>query len=623
MWRLESLEVTGGFLPGLKINFPPGLTCIIGPRGSGKSTLAEFIRYVIRGQADISKARSELLHANLGSTGLIRASTSSADSQSYVITRGYKQQAFITTGDGRQITSIDLERGTFLPLDAYNSQEMEAIADEELGEKRRALLDQLCAQDLQQVLLSMGERKRTLEGNADSIRAQEAKISDITEQIEELGDIRARLTALGPATADPRAAEYAVATKQRQTNIREQQTLQSLLSGVLGAADDLRALIDGFEKHSAVESFDESENTSIIQGLLEDIGAASRTVKQQSQSILQTFDEAAAAIDAAQRKLKVEHDRQLANLATLSEINHAASEAVRERALLEEKAAMLDSLERQKRDTTVELNYLIEARKKSKADYLEGRAHISKLREDVANTLQHEAGNKIRIRVIRNADDMAYRQQLLEALKGARVRNHDDILNALLTLRPEELSQILVANDLENFEEQMHFGAERSGRILESLRFNVDPWKVETVSIDDRILIELNVGTSAEPIFKDAADLSRGQKCTALLPLLLAQRDTPIIIDQPEDNLDNHFIFETIVEAISRLKSERQMILITHNANIPVLADADLILVMNSDGKVGYVERSGTVDECRTEIIDLLEGGRKAFELRASRYGRN
>ena len=125
---------------------------------------------------------------------------------------------------------------------------------------------------------------------------------------------------------------------------------------------------------------------------------------------MQTFDEAAAAIDAAQRKLKVEHDRQLANLATLSEINHAASEAVRERALLEEKAAMLDSLERQKRDTTVELNYLIEARKKSKADYLEGRAHISKLREDVANTLQHEAGNKM-IRVIRNADDMAYRGQ--------------------------------------------------------------------------------------------------------------------------------------------------------------------------------------------------------------------
>jgi exosome complex RNA-binding protein Rrp42 (RNase PH superfamily) len=64
------------------------------------------------------------------------------------------------------------------------------------------------------------------------------------------------------------------------------------------------------------------------------------------------------------------------------------------------------------------------------------------------------------------------------------------------------------------------------------------------------------------------------------------------------------------------------MIFITHNANIPVLADAELVIVMNSDGKIGYVEKSGSVDECRDEIVDLLEGGREAFELRRERYAR-
>jgi ABC-type cobalamin/Fe3+-siderophores transport system ATPase subunit len=73
------------------------------------------------------------------------------------------------------------------------------------------------------------------------------------------------------------------------------------------------------------------------------------------------------------------------------------------------------------------------------------------------------------------------------------------------------------------------------------------------------------------PNFKDASDLSRGQKCTALLPIFLARRDNPLIIDQPEDNLDNHFIFETVVNAVQRMKRRRQMIFITHNANIPVL----------------------------------------------------
>jgi hypothetical protein len=62
------------------------------------------------------------------------------------------------------------------------------------------------------------------------------------------------------------------------------------------------------------------------------------------------------------------------------------------------------------------------------------------------------------------------------------------------------------------------------------------------------------------------------------------------------------------------------MIFITHNANIPVLAEAELVLVMSSDGRVGAIEKLGTVDECREQIIELLEGGREAFELRSRRY---
>ncbi len=93
-----------------------------------------------------------------------------------------------------------------------------------------------------------------------------------------------------------------------------------------------------------------------------------------------------------------------------------------------------------------------------------------------------------------------------------------------------------------------------------------------------------------------------------------------MLIDQPEDNLDNHFIYETVVDSILRLKSRRQMIFITHNANIPVLGEAELVVVMNSDGQRGFVEKAGSVDECRNEIIDLLEGGEEAFELRRKRY---
>jgi ABC-type glutathione transport system ATPase component len=255
-----------------------------------------------------------------------------------------------------------------------------------------------------------------------------------------------------------------------------------------------------------------------------------------------------------------------------------------------------------------------------KASFLLEREQVSSLRDSVARELQRETGAKIRIGVRRNADDLAYRTTLIEGLRGARVRNHEEILESLLQLRPEQLAQLIQADDASGLDDACGFGPDRATKIMDAFRANVDPLELEVVDIEDQVRIELNVATGAEPLFKDASELSRGQKCTALLPLLLARRDSPLIIDQPEDNLDNHFIYETVVDAVQRLKRQRQMIFITHNANIPVLADADLVVVLNSDGRIGYLEKSGSVDDCRDEIIDLLEGGKQAFELRRKRY---
>ena len=290
------------------------------------------------------------------------------------------------------------------------------------------------------------------------------------------------------------------------------------------------------------------------------------------------------------------------------------------RAALEQQVAKLQALEEQRLELSAELKTLLEQRKSLKTAHILTRDQISAIREEVASELQREAGERVRIRVMRNADHLAYQNMLVDGLRGARVRNHDEIVATLMQLRPEQLAQLIQTNDCDAFEELTAFGRERSRKILDAFRETVDPLVLEVTAIEDRIGIELDVSSTGQPNFKDASDISRGQKCTALLPILLARRDSPLIIDQPEDNLDNHFIFETVVNAVQRLKRRRQMIFITHNANIPVLAEADLVLVMNSDGRVGVVEKSGTVDECREQIIDLLEGGREAFELRSKRY---
>jgi len=120
--------------------------------------------------------------------------------------------------------------------------------------------------------------------------------------------------------------------------------------------------------------------------------------------------------------------------------------------------------------------------------------------------------------------------------------------------------------------------------------------------------------------YKDSLTLSTGQKCTAILPILLMDSENPLLVDQPEDNLDNRFIFETVVGSIRRIKRCRQLLFVTHNPNIPVLADAERVFVLDSNGSAATKANEGSVDQCKPDIITLLEGGEEAFKRRKERY---
>jgi energy-coupling factor transporter ATP-binding protein EcfA2 len=620
MWLVEKIEISGGFLPGLNVIIPQGLTCIIGPRGSGKSTLAEALRFAVCGMSSAPKQCIDLIQANLAGGALITISALAEGTNRYTIKRGLKQQPVLLTSDGRTINNVDIDRGTFLPLDAYSSPEIEAIADEVLGQKRRNLLDELRNEQMRTIHLSLAESARTLEANADRIRTAQRTIQDLTEQTEELGDVRARLSAVSPSDGEP-TADFVRLSRQQQLNQRE--------IAKLDAADrDFRTLdrsLDQLRKDAQLAfkprlAEEQSANVDILRRYDDLLAASLGTVEKHVSVISGLIGEAQNTVAEARQSIVLAHTSHASELAKLAAINQAASEQARVRATLEQQVARLQAIEEQRSELNVELKRLLEQRKSLKTNHILMRDQISTMREEVASDLQREAGKRVRIRIMRNADYLAYQEMLVDALRGARVRNHEEIITTLMQLRPEQLAQLIPDNDLESFEELTAFGTERSRKIMDAFRESVDPLALEVIAIEDRIAIELNVSSAGKANFKDASDLSRGQKCTALLPILLARRDSPLIIDQPEDNLDNHFIYETVVNAVQRLKKRRQMIFITHNANIPVLAEADLVLVMNSDGRIGAVEKSGTVDECREQIIELLEGGRKAFELRSKRY---
>ena len=621
MWLVEKIEISGGFLPALSVTIPRGLTCIIGPRGSGKSTLAEALRFAVRGTSSAPKHCVDLIQANLAGGALVTITALAEGSKRYTIKRSLKHQPVLLASEGRPIDTVDLDRGTFLPLDAYSSLEIEAIADEVLGQARRNLLDDLRSEQMRNIHLSLSESTRALDANADRVRAAQRTIQSLTEQIEELGDVRARLSALAPSDRKP-TADFVRVSRQQQFNQREIAKLDVAdrdLKKLSQTLDQLRTEAQHAFKARLVE--EQSANADILRRYDDLLATSLGTVEGHVSAISDQIRRAQTTVAEARQSITPAQASHASELARLTALNQAASEHARERATLEHQVAKLQGLEEQRLELKAELNTLLERRRSLKGTHILTRDEIATLREEVASELQREAGDQLRIRIMRNADHLAYQQMLVDGLRGARVRSHEEIITKLMQFRPEQLAQLIQTNDFDSFEELTGFGIERSRKIMDAFRESIDPLALEVIAIEDRVGIELNVSSAGPPKFRDASDLSRGQKCTALLPILLARRDSPLIIDQPEDNLDNHFIFETVVNAVQRLKIRRQMIFITHNANIPVLAEADLVLVMNSDGRVGFVEKSGTVDECREQIIDLLEGGREAFELRSKRYG--
>lgn len=118
------------------------------------------------------------------------------------------------------------------------------------------------------------------------------------------------------------------------------------------------------------------------------------------------------------------------------------------------------------------------------------------------------------------------------------------------------------------------------------------------------------------------SNASAGQKTTAILTFLLSYGETPLLLDQPEDDLDNKLVYDLIVTRLKKSKSKRQIIVVTHNANIPVNADAEYIISMNSESEVVSTKYFGTMDDVdiRKEVCDVMEGTKDAFEMRAKKY---
>jgi len=173
------------------------------------------------------------------------------------------------------------------------------------------------------------------------------------------------------------------------------------------------------------------------------------------------------------------------------------------------------------------------------------------------------------------------------------------------------------------------FGEDEARQIILELSKPENIFRIERCSIDDfpeititKQFTDLKGDITFVP--KNFSKLSLGQQQSIMLSILLfSKRNCPLIIDQPEDNLDSEFIYRTLVKNLRKRKEFRQVIIVTHNANIAVLGDAELIIPLKSTNEKSFIMNRGSIDNSETKKLtcEILEGGEIAFTKRKNIYG--
>lgn len=151
--------------------------------------------------------------------------------------------------------------------------------------------------------------------------------------------------------------------------------------------------------------------------------------------------------------------------------------------------------------------------------------------------------------------------------------------------------------------------------------------KQEELRLEYNINLKVSSKNYKKEVFKDIRDLSQGQKVVAMIDFILAYSDyvddyRPLIIDQPEDNLDTRYIYLSLVKQLRDIKDKRQIIIATHNATIVTNSVADKVFVMESDGECGWIEMQGYPGEKKIKeaIVNYLEGGIDSFKHKQEIY---
>jgi hypothetical protein len=614
--RIETIEVSQGFLAG-KFELHEGLNCLVGGKGVGKSLLIELVRFALDQAPQLATIRADhdsKLERRLEVGGVVSLTVRTAAGKRLALRRHYDQATNpieIRDADSGEFLEGDI--GELFPVLAYSQTEAIEIARSRDAQLR--LIDSMLP--LSPLQRELREVRSQLEDSAHVIAEALTAKTELTQLRKDAATVKAQTAELDQLL---KSEEY---SKWRGT-FPKTEVLESLAEAVNGlqqalkvASEDIGGLATPTLPPDLEGDPDLKRLGTALEGALDaakaalsDAGSATAPVAGQVAKISSVWTDHVAKAKTEYEDWAKQAGGQRPDLVARLE------ELKQEEGTLEERIEDREEL-------ALSLDKLIERRNELLDQLDRARQAIFDLRQAKYKALTDGTQERLLLELSQGADRGQYLKETQELCRGTYARETD--LKALVeAISPRELAWLIFNRDAARLVAAAAVDDDFAERVV-AVRDSHSPEEIlglQHAALEDVPSLRLRKDDGE---YYQLADLSVGQKCTALLIVALSEADRPILVDQPEDALDIASIFADVATPIRGHKHARQFVLTTHNATVAVAGDADKFLIMKASANAGAVAEQGAIDRdaVRKEVILHLEGGPKPYQLKARKYGRS
>lgn len=645
---IESVEVEQARYMGrngaFEVRLNPWLNAIIGGRGTGKSTLVEFLRLAFRREAELPKALKDdfqkyaEIYRVREESGLL---TDSAIVR--VVYRKNNHQYRIQWSPGGSLDpiqeradagwiSVEGDITQRFPVRIYSQKQILHLARDPLALLK--IIDEAAG-------VGHGEWKRRKEAMEGQYLALRAKQREIGKGLSQASRLKGELDDLVRKLALFERSGHADVLKALQRRRRQASAIAEWESGLSSLGPRLReaALAINPEALDA-STFDATapEDAAIV-SLVREVTAKVEAIANDLEVLAGRADALATDWDQQKQASPWQEANRRVQLAYKDLQEQLMAEGVADISEFGQLLQRRQVLEQQIKDLDnrqAEIAHLDEQAKSCLDELLKHRREITRARSEfLAGVLQENAYVRITVAAYGAQESVEPEfRRLIARSDGGFERDigkpgEHGLLKALDGQEPME-SAIATFKDLVKEIRRNPDGAPVADRRFASHLNSLPDEALDRLDLwfpEDTLDITYSPA-SGNSGFRPIREGSPGQKSAALLAFLLSYGNEPLILDQPEDDLDNHLIYDLIVRQLRDAKRRRQIIVVTHNANIVVNGDAELLTALSATAGQTVMEASGSLQELsvRRTICKVMEGGEEAFRDRYRRIaleGRN